>query len=115
MLGGEDHEHAAVDLTGGLGAVDELLQPPQRRDGIAVGDLRLARLAALERRCRRRAVLVEHQAQPVGGGRAGDVVAGLEVARCRRAEQAVGELCRPRSYADMVIRRSYEIPARAGV
>jgi hypothetical protein len=47
VLGGEDDERAAVELAGGLGAVDEPPQPLRGDVGLAVGDLRLARLPAL--------------------------------------------------------------------
>ena len=114
VLGGEDDERAAVELAGSLGAVDELPQPRAGGVDVAVGDLRRAGLAVLERGRLGRAVLVEDQPDAVGGDRARSVIAAAQVVGPVGPEQPVAELGRARDYADMVGWRRVEL-ARVGL
>src|SRR3954470_21466438 len=83
LLGGDHRQRAAVELAGGLGAVDEL---PQPRDGgfgvavVAVVDANAAAGAVLADLGDLGAQLVDHEASAPGGD-AGDSLAGLRVGR----------------------------------
>ena len=66
-------------------------RPRGRVVDVAVGDLRLARLAALERRGRRRALLVKHEADAVGGDRPRRVIGADDVVRPVGPEQPARE------------------------
>ena len=103
LLGRDDHQRAAVELAGGLGAVDELPQPRERGLRVAVVAVVVAQPAAgavLARLGDVAAQLVDDQAD-AAGRQAGDALAGLGVGRLVvvGAEQRVDELCRWLSYA----------------
>jgi hypothetical protein len=110
VLGGEDDERAAVELPRALGALHELPQPRAGLLDLAVGHLRLAGRTVLQRRRRRRAVLLEDQADAVGRDPLGGALIAAQVAGDVGSEQAVGELRRPRDYADKVT----DPPRRSG-
>jgi hypothetical protein len=104
LLGGDDDEGAAVELAGGLGAVDELPQPLKRGlrvEVLAVVDAQAAAAAVLARLVDVGAQLLDHEPDAAGGDPR-DPLPGLGVggAVVVGAEQRVDELCRPLDYAD---------------
>ena len=104
LLGGDHDERAAVELAGGLGAVDELPQPRDRGlrvAVVAVVDAQPAAAAVLARLGDVGAQLVDDEPDAAGGD-AGDALAGLRVGRaCRgrrraaRRRRTARRRCRP--------------------
>ena len=95
LLGGDHDQRAAVELAGGLGAVDELPQPRDRGlrvAVVAVVDAQPAAAAVLARLGDVGAQVVDDEPDAAGGD-AGDALAGLRVGRVVvvGAEQRVDE------------------------
>jgi hypothetical protein len=105
LLGRDDHEGAAVELAGALGAVDELPQPPERRLRVAVVAVVVAQpaVAAVLARLRDVGAQLVDDEPDAPGGDPGDPLPGLGVRRgvVVGAEQRVDELCRQHGYADL--------------
>ena len=104
LLGGDHDQRAAVELAGGLGAVDELPQPRDRRlriPVVAVVDAQPPTAAVLARLGDVAAQLADDQPD-AAGRQADDALAGLRVGRLVvvGAQQRVDELCRRASYAE---------------
>jgi hypothetical protein len=115
LLGGDDHEGAAVELAGAPAGVDVLPQPCDRGLRVAVlavVDSQPAAAAVLARLRDVGAQLVGDEADAAGGD-PGDPLSGLRVrgAVVVGAEQRVDELCRPLAYADQLVPCARDISA----